>query len=191
MKKTSISIYILSIVVIGILAFSVIFPTQHIVSMSLDVIQNGFTAEDASMTATTGTEETGVIPIQIQFEPTTSMMFNPTDSIQFSDGKKIPFVMSEAVVVAPTSDVPNWIYIIILCIAPIQVLLIVLILWKLIRFLINVIKERIFVTQNVKYIRQISTFLLLIALCQICDGLCQDMIFSIYKFSWPGYELGA
>ncbi|MDE6559016.1 MAG: DUF2975 domain-containing protein, partial [Muribaculaceae bacterium] len=127
----------------------------------------------------------------VQFQPSTKVLLNPQDSIAFSDGRKIPYIINDVILMAPSDRIPDWMKWVFVVLAPLQLVLIILIIWKLIRFIINVSKEQIFVSRNVRYLRQVSTFLLIIALIQICEGLCKSKIFSIYELTTSGYNLSS
>lgn len=183
MKKTT--IYILSVLVIVILSLSVILPSHRILKLGAEAFTAGFTQ------GYNGEEAPDMTPLQIQFSPSAQTMFEPSDSIQFADGRQLPFVIDNVIVMAPKEKVPGWIEILFLVITPIQLILLIIIIWKLLRFILNVPKEKIFVFQNVTYLRQISFSLLAIALLQVICGISYDYVFSKFEFTWPGYELGA
>ena len=208
MKKTS--IYILSIIAIGVLLLSIIMPIERVVRLSIDAYNSGISGREQvdydqeelkkdknlrNIDGENGIEKADIeekyTPIQVHFQPSTSTMLNPSDTIRFSNGRELPFILNNIVLLAPSNKIPKWVTWIFLILSPLQIVFLILIFWKLIRFIINVSKEHIFVTKNVKYLRQISTFLLCIALIQICEGLCQDKIFSIYNLTKAGYELNA
>ncbi len=184
MKKTS--IYILSILVIAVLAFSVVLPAHKVLKVGVQAFMEGFEK------GRSGEEiPESLAPVQIDFTPSVSTMIQPSDSIEFADGRRLPFVINNVVVMAPTNSVPQWTRAIVLIIVPLQIILLIIILYKLLRFILNVSKENIFVIRNVNYLRQISVCLLAIAASQIVTGLLEDYIFKQYQFSWPGYDLGA
>lgn len=184
MKKTS--IYILSILVITVLALSVILPSHRILKIGVEAFMEGF-----NMGSSGEDLPENLAPVKIDFTPSTSTMIQPTDSIEFADGRRLPFVIDNVIVMAPTDSVPQWTRIVTFLILPFQFILLFIILWKLIRFILNVSKEKIFVIRNVNYLRQISVCLLAIALLQIFTGLIEDYTFKQFHFTWPGYDLGA
>lgn len=184
MKKTS--IYILSILVIAVLAISVILPSQRIVKVGVEAFSAGF--KDGYQGSEPKSEK---MMIPIQFNPETSTLLQPSDSIQFSDGRQLPFIINNVIVLTPANEVPTWSSLVLLLIVPLQFILFFIIVWKLMRFILNVSKERIFVSQNVKYLRQISFLLIGIAIIGIAEGQLQSQVFKLFNFTWPGYELKA
>lgn len=192
MKKTS--IYLLSICVICVLILSVIMPARRILTVGVESYNIAFGVEGKNKASEATDAENSNAPramIMMEFKPTASTMIHPKDSIAFSNGEVYPYVFERASILAPADRIPAWTILLALILSPLEILLDIFIMWKLIRFIVTVSKQQIFVSRNVKYLRQTSTALLLIALLQIIEGLCHDKIFSLYGFSWPGYELGA
>ena len=183
MKKTS--IYLLSVLSIIVLALSVLLPSGKLVKAGVDAISSDYSSEYSEVS------ESNISPIGIVFHPSASTMVQPSDSIQFSDGLRLPFVIDEVVVLAPNDKIPEWTSWFFMITTPINILFFIIIIWKFVRFIINVSKEKIFESQNVRYLRQISWSLIAIALIRIAQGLVNNYTFSMFHFSWPGYELGA
>lgn len=183
MKKTT--IYILSILVIVVLGFSILLPSGQIFWHVVEGFENGF--DDGI----NGEEPPSGTALDIQFNPTVATMTNPSDSILFDNGDQLPVVIDTMTVMVPDSRLPDWTNWAYLILMPFQFILLCLIIWKFVRFIINVSKSKIFVRQNVKYLRQTSLLLIAIALLQIVSGIVQDVIFSQFSFLWEGYELGA
>ncbi|MDE6272718.1 MAG: DUF2975 domain-containing protein [Muribaculaceae bacterium] len=185
MKKTS--IYILSVIVLAVLALSVILPSRRLVQLGVETFSMGFSQ------GYNGEESEPVhgSPIEISFVPSASTMLQPADSIQFQDGRQLPFIIDNVIVMTPDENVPDWTKWVLFSFTPIKIFFLFVILWKLIRFIINVSKARIFVGQNVTYLRQISLSLIAIAIIQIIAGSIQDYIFHQLHFTWPGYQLEA
>lgn len=183
MKKTS--IYLLSILVIVVLALSVLLPSGQILKLGWESFSAGF---EMGMNHEEPLEYS---PLQVQFVPTTATMIQPPDSIRFEDGSMLPVVIDSMAVMVPDSKIPAWTTWTLLLLTPLQIVLLCIILWKFLRFIINVSKARIFVNQNVKYLRQTSFALIAIAAIQTIGGLIQDHIFGLFQLSWEGYELGA
>lgn len=183
MKKTT--IYILSALVLVILSLSVILPSHRIIKLSAEAFTEGFTA------GWNEEKKEDLTPLQIHFAPSAQTMLEPSDSIQFSDGRQLPMLIDNVVVMSPRKEMPGWVEIMYFTVTPIQLIFFLIIVWKLLKFILNVSKEKIFVLQNVTYLRQISFSLLAISLLQITCGLSYDYIFSRFGFTWPGYDLGA
>ncbi len=184
MKKTS--IYLLSIIVLAVLALSVILPSRRLVQLGVETFSMGFSKGLAGEP-----DPVEGSPIEISFVPSASTMIQPNDSIQFQDGRQLPFIIDNVIVMIPDEDAPDWTRWVVWCLTPFKMFFICVILWKLIRFIINVSKARIFVSQNVTYLRQISFSLIAIAVIQIIAGSMQDFIFHQLHFTWPGYLLEA
>lgn len=183
MKKTT--IYILSLLVIVVLGFSVLLPSGQIFTHGAESFSAGFEAGKNGDQPAEGT------PLQLQFQPKVSTMLQPSDSIQFDNSDKMPVVIDSMTVLVPDSKLPKWTEWAYLTLTPLQIILFCFIIWKFLKFIINVSKSRIFVKQNVRYLRQTSCLLIAIALLQTAAGLVQDVIFSQFAFKWEGYVLGA
>lgn len=183
MKKTT--IYILSILVIVVLGFSVLLPSGQIFTHSAESFSAGFEA------GRNGEESIDGTPLQLQFQPNVSTMLQPSDSIQFDNSDKLPVVIDSMTVMVPDSKLPRWTEWAYLILTPLQIVLFCFIIWNFLKFIINVSRAKIFVKQNVRYLRQTSSLLIAIALLQTAAGLVQDVVFSQFDFQWIGYELGA
>lgn len=186
MKKTS--IYLLSLLVIAVLALSVILPVQKIISTGFEAFSLGF---KEGYSADTDEMESASAPIDIRFSPSFATVVHPTDSIMFKRDVPLPFVIGSGTVMVPDRDVPTWTQWCYLILVPLQIIVFIYILWILLRFIINVSHEKIFVKRNVSYLRRISYALYLISLLQIILGIIQNHVFEIFAFDWTGYELAA
>lgn len=179
------SIYILSILVLIVLGLSVILPSHQLIKLSWEGFSVGFE------TGWTGKDDMidGTL-LPLKFTPTTQTMIHPTDSIIFDDGMKVPIVVDSVAVLVPDAKLPSW-TIWTMLITPLQFCLLAIILWKFLRFILNVSKSRIFVDQNVRYLRQISFALIAIAFVQLIGGLLQDYLFGLFSFAGEGYDISA
>lgn len=179
MNKTS--IYALSVVIIAVVAFSIIFP-------GIRMIEN-FTQGFAAGLEASSTETTVSIPFDITFHPNVDRVINSPDSIVFADGTEYPLVINHAAVCIPESRIPTWsAWVSILCYLASFVLLIILI-WKFIRFIINISREEIFIDSNARYLRHFSFCLIAIAIFQIISGLSEEYVLSTFNLRLAGYEL--
>lgn len=183
MKKTT--IYILSILVIVVLGFSILLPSGQILSVGAESFSEGFKDGIA------GDEPIIGSPLQLQFVPTMNTMLQPKDSIQFSDHELLPIVIDSATVLLPDDRIPEWSNWALIIIAPLQIVLLCFVVWKFLKFILNVSKHRIFEAINVKYLRQTSLFLLGIVLLQVAAGVVQEIIFAQQSFALKGYDIAA
>lgn len=208
MKNTP--LYIWSILVIGFLALSILMPARHILSIitderetiesnEVDINKGQFNVGKGSETdikcdkqnCHTDDRMSRQNPITVHFRPYRETMMNLPDSMSFSSGARLPFLYGSGIVMVDTSKNQefDWIKWLNLIFTVLQIGLLFIILWKLIRFIINVSREKIFVIQNVKYLRQTSLMLYLIAICEIIDGLCMSHVVSLYDLKIPGYQI--
>ncbi len=180
MKKTA--IYLLSLIVIGIVCFSVLLPAVRIISSGIEGFSAGFEAGQNG-------EELKGLPIHVDFEPTTSTLIQPKDSIVFENGKKLPIVIEKVSVMLPTEKVSSvWFWVSTIT-YPLEIILLIPLIWKFLRFIINISKEKIFDRSNVRLLRQFSKILIIIALLEIISGVCNEIFFNTLSFSLQGYEL--
>ncbi len=184
MKKTG--IYLLSIIIIGIVSFSVLFPAYKMIASGLEGFSAGFSAGYNN-------EEIIAIgtPIDINFNPEATTIIQPKDSIIFENGKKLPIIINDVSVMVPNENITTsckWIsglaYFI-------EIILLFPLIWKFIKFIINISRQNIFVKKNVQLLRQFSWILLAIALLDIVAGITNEYLFHHLSFSMKGYELAS
>ena len=188
MKKTS--IYLLSLIIIFVVTFSVLQPTYDIAKTFIAGFNQGYNETSGESQSYFDNMESGS-PIEVKFTPEIATMMQPSDSIVFDNGKTLPLVINSAAVVLPDKTVPDWYYFLNLFCYPMQVILLIVLIWRFLKFIINISKERIFVKQNVKLLNQFSIILLAIAFLEIVANLMHTRLFSSYSFTMAGYELSA
>lgn len=187
MKKTS--VYILSIIVIAVLACSVLMPAYKILSTATESFLLGF---NEGMNLPEGAElpETGT-SVELEFHPEISTMLAPTDSISISSGVKSPIVYQRADILVPDRTVAGWYPWIVGFCYPLEIILLIVLIWKFLKFVINISKGRIFENVNVKLLRQFSIIILSMAFLEICAGIASDALVGSYHFALEGYKISA
>ena len=183
MKKTT--IYILSVIVLAITAASVLIPTYNAISLGVE----GF-----SMGLADGLEETpghkgDDIPLVVKFKPETMQMLQPTDSINFNNAQRYPIVIDRVTVMVPEGSVSSWTLTFNVVSLVLSLVCLGILLWKFIRFIANISKERIFVSENVKLLRISSYMLFAISAIEILSGVFTDHIIASLAFELKGYDI--
>lgn len=193
MNKTS--IYVLSVITIIIVACSVLEPAFRVVKFGVAGFKAGYeSAENEEASAPDNIEPEDIMigePMTISFSPDVSTVVNPQDSIIFDNGDALPLVVDQASVSLPYDKIPAWSHILSLVCTPLQIILLGLLIWRFIKFIINISKSRIFVKKNVTLLRQISFLLLAIAVITITESVANEYLFSSFNFTMEGYQLSA
>lgn len=184
MKKTS--IYLLSVIVLAIVGCSVIMPAVTMLKAYCEGFRAGFEA------GLENEEELKIgSPVSIRFLPETSTVLQPSDSIAFDNGKRLPILIDEVTVILPSDNVPAWYVSTIGVCYLLHLALVIILIWNFIRFIINISKEKVFVKDNVKYLRRFSWVLIGIALIDIVAGVICELFLSSSSFTMRGYQLEA
>lgn len=183
MNKTA--IYVLSVLIIGVLGLSVITPGIEMI----DAFCSGFKAGyDASVSPETA-EQTLTLPYRMTFNPTIEQIISSRDSIEFSDGRVLPIVIHQASVCVPYDKVPGWASGVSACAYLFSYILLIILIWKFVKFIINITREEIFVDVNSRYLRHFSYCLLAIAALQITAGVIDEVVLSGFDLQLAGYAL--
>lgn len=198
MKKTT--IYILSVIVLAIVAASVLIPAYNAVRLGVE----GFNMGYAEVKEGRYDENNESLPIVMSFKPATRQMLEPRDTIVFKDSRKYPIIIDRAMVMVPEGRVPSWTLAFNVIYILLSLVFLGILLWKFIRFIRNISKERIFVSENVKLLRISSYMLFDIAVLEVISGIVVDYIFSgldlqtewytisaSWEFPWSNLMLGA
>lgn len=188
MNKTS--IYVLSVITIIVVACSVLEPTFRVVKFGLAGFKAGYEAAGQEGVSTPEDIMVGE-PMTISFSPEVSTVVNPQDSIIFDNGDALPLVVDRACVSLPYDKIPAWSHILSLICTPLQIILLGFLIWRFIKFIINISKSRIFVKKNVTLLRQISFLLLAIAIIAVTESIANEYLFSSFNFTIEGYHLSA
>lgn len=188
MKKTT--IYLLSIIIIAVVAASVLGPAYQMVKFGASGFEAGFEAGVKADNTDADFPEIGE-PVNVKFTPEVSTLMNPRDSIIFDNGSKLPLVIDQVAVILPAERIPSWYTFTTIICYPLQIVLLALLIWRFIKFIINISREKIFVRQNVKLLRQFSFLLLTIALLEILGNIANGCLFNSFHFEMEGYELSA
>lgn len=184
MKKTS--LYLLSLIIIGIVCLSVILPAIRMVSIGMEGFKVGYEA---------GVNNSNPIelwaPIDVTFSPQTQTLLQQKDSLQFQDGHNLPVIYDHLAVMLPSEKVSSawkWISAITY---PLEILLLIPLIWKFLAFMIHISKQQIFVRPNVKLLRQFSWILIGIAFLEIISGIASELYFRNMNLGVDGYSLSA
>lgn len=184
MKKYKINI--LCVLIIAVMSISVALPLYY----SARSFAYGFTKRYNS--GSESSETPSIVDntmVDIAFVPELSKRFESTDSIYFNNGHHFPVVITRAEVMIPDSRRPAWgNWISLVCGLTVIGLFIYMIV-ELVRFVININKSHIFVSDNAKRLRRFGICLLLIAALQITSGVIEDIMLSCLGLTLTGYEV--
>lgn len=187
MRKTW--IYLLSVAIIGIVCASVLLPGIKMISHFSEGFTAGYNAGIKGEPKATPTEME--IPINVTFTPTGQTYFQPNDSIIFANGEKLPILIDSVAVLAPQKNVPSfWQWLIIIA-YPIEIILLIPLIWTFIKFIINISRQDIFIRKNARLLRKFSYILLIITIFEILTGIGHESIFHTLSLSMQGYSIDA
>lgn len=182
MKKTSINL--LSILVIALLAVAYILPAASVLTTFITGFSHERTEQSVEMYASS-------TPVQTNMLPSTKVLNNPTDSLTFSDGRTMPVVYQQAIVMAPDHDFYTTSFICEVVINVVNIVLYCFALYMLARFVININKRRIFEDSNVKILNRFGIIMLVIALLDCVAGFVQTQVVQTAELVREGYEFAA
>ncbi len=184
MNKTA--IYVLSVLIIGVLGLSVIMPGVEMIDSFCTGFKAGY---DASMAQETS-EQAMTLPYRMNFNPTIDQILSSRDSIEFTDGRVYPIVIHQASVCVPyDEEMPVWATGVSVGAYLLSYILLIILIWKFVKFIINITREEIFVDVNSRYLRHFSYCLLAIAVLQITAGVIDEVMLSRINLSLAGYTL--
>lgn len=179
MKKVSINI--LSALVVLILAVAYIFPAIT----TLAIIISGFTS---TPTETAASSLEGRMPVMTIMSPSQQLLENPTDTMTFDNGVRHPAIVQEAIVMVPDHRFYYESFTWDLVIYALTVILYIVLLFFLIRFIININKGLIFVKSNGMYLRTFGWILIVISVVECLNGYIQVHMVDIADLHRAGYE---
>lgn len=185
MRKTWINL--LSIAIICIVCASVLLPGINMFSQFCEGFKQGYKAGVEEQISPEELE----IPININFIPEGKTYLHPNDSIIFENGQKLPILIDKVSVLAPQKSVSTAWQLIIMIAYPLEILLLIPMIWAYIKFMINIYRQKIFIRKNASLLRRFSYFLLIITALEILSGIGHECIFDALSFSMKGYTLGA
>ncbi len=183
MNKTT--IYSISTLIIIVLALSVVMPAIRMGSAFVSGFEAGMQAVDKG--------DPLELPsyVDIVFTPGTHQLLNTTDSISFSNGDTYPLVITKGSVAISSKDYPSWnMWVTLSCFFASVVLLIIMIC-KLVKFTVNIAKERIFIQKNATYLKQLAYCLIGISILEIINGIFSEYALAKTDLALAGYEMAA
>ncbi len=129
------------------------------------------------------------IPVEVivnSIEPYTDVL---QDTLTTDDGHRFPIRINKATVSVPTSNYTLGVMLIVaLCITAFGVMLIMFAI-QLVKFVVNINRGIIFDKINVKRLKKIGIFLLIMAMLQIAVGLAEDYAVSGMNVTFKGMSL--
>ncbi|MDE6295437.1 MAG: DUF2975 domain-containing protein [Muribaculaceae bacterium] len=181
MNKTA--IYVLSILIIIVLGLSVISP-------GIDMFESFRLGFKAGLDEAAAPGEQPIeLPYTIKFNPSVNQVLHSKDSIEFGSGEVYPLVIHEASIRIPERTFPIWAAWVTSLIYVTTIVLLIVLICKFIKFIINISKEKIFVDVNAKYLKHFSYCLLTISLLQIVNGIIDEAVLSDMNLLLAGYQL--
>lgn len=178
MKKLSINI--LSVLVVLILAVAYIFPAVT----TLTIIISGFTSTPTEDTATALEAR---MPVMTIMSPSQQLLENPTDTMTFDNGVTHPAIVQEAIVMVPDHSFYYESFVWDLVIYAVTVILYIVLLYFLIRFIININRGQVFVKSNGLYLRTFGWILIAISVVECFNGYIQIHMVDIADLHRAGY----
>lgn len=139
-----------------------------------------------------GTEEdalTSNTPVTLSFEPEIEEITNPGNSVELTDGSKMPVIIQRASVMIPDNKIVIGYSITVVAAGLVNAVLFVLLLVAFFRFILNINRNRIFEWCNVKCLRQIGWYLIIIGLVVVISRLIYGILLSDLSLSIEGYSV--
>jgi len=131
--------------------------------------------------------------VDVYFEPDPSTYFETRDSISFHGGAKYPVTYTRGVIAVDENSgkIPGWIPVLQgICIVA-QGVFFILMLIQFVKFVININKGRIFVSDNVRRLRRIAMWLILLSVFCLCCGIAEEIAVSNLNLTLEGYGISA
>lgn len=131
--------------------------------------------------------------VDVYFEPSPDVMLSPRDSIYFANGKNYPMIMTRGTVTVERdrSLIPGWIPLVQGFCVLLQGIFFILMLYQFVKFVININKGKIFVADNVRRLRKIAMWLILLALFVTVAGLTEEIAVGNLGLILEGYVVSA
>lgn len=188
MNKTYINI--LCVLILGILAVNVSIPFMTFGnSMSGEMFNHEMT-------------ETHV-PFFAQFTNKPDVRWAPSGELTFDSGEKYSIISQIFNIFIPKEDIPACVKRTIVSSNIFSALFMLIALYQFIRFVININRSRIFISENVKRLQYFGLLLLAVAICDIVSGsaetyminslnliYCDRLVRSVWDFPWTSLLIG-
>lgn len=129
------------------------------------------------------------VPVAVEFTPEISTLIAPKDSVIFQNGNKLPIVINKVSVMMPPEEGPIGLEFYNAICSLLEIIILIPLLWKFIRFIINIYRQEIFERKNVRLLRQFSWCFLIIAFLEVSVGIANAIYFSKLSFALKGYDL--
>lgn len=129
--------------------------------------------------------------VDIRLEPDLATVINPTDSLAFDSGRAYPHVIGMTTLSVPESEMSPWLSAVTVAMYVCIITLFILLMIQLIRFILNINKERIFVNDNVKRLKRFGWYLLGISALTCIAGLTKELMLRGMGLQLQGYTLSA
>lgn len=185
MNRTSINL--LSIIFITVLAASILVPGFAMMQSFSEGFKDGM---NARVNATRGDViEMPGIPVEVvvkTVEPYSDVL---QDTLTTDDGHRFPIQINKATATVPTSNYTIGVMLIVALCFTAFVAMFVLFAIQLIKFVVNINRGIIFDRLNVKRLKKIGIFLLIMALLQVAIGLAEDYAVSGMNVTFEGMSL--
>ncbi len=169
MKK--ISINTLCIILIAILATNVLSVCWASADAFMAGWNSGLNPEEESQIEVT-------TPFKMKVIREGRSRFAPTDTIYLEDGRVYPAMVDRATVLLPSHDVPLAAEIVNAVTVLASFVLLILLIIQFVKFILNINREQIFESKNVRHLRRFGIYLLAIACLQCFTGLYNDYILA-------------
>lgn len=185
MKKLSINF--LCVLIIVVLAASLLYPVYKL-GYSFGA---GFRA-GLEQAATNG-KKADISNVDVYFEPDAERFLYPKDSLEFADGSKLPVTYTRGTVYVDadkSNSLGTTAFIDLLCLVG-QGVFFILMLVQFVKFVINLNKGRIFVADNVRRLRKIALWLILMSVFGFACVIADEVAVSNLGLELPHYRLSS
>lgn len=131
-------------------------------------------------------------PIVMSMKPDTNKFLYDHDRMRLTDSQTdIPVIWSQGIFLADSNKIPEWSWIVQTIAYILEILLFILMLVSSINFIVNINKDRIFTHHNVKILRKIGVYLLIMSAIEVATGVIREIIVRSMHYSFNGYSVSA
>ncbi|MCM1377249.1 MAG: DUF2975 domain-containing protein [Clostridium sp.] len=175
----------LSVVIIAILAASVLLPILSIVAG----ISDGFSADDQPQQVAPDPYSN---PVVISMNADEQTLLSPRDTIYFEkSGEAYPLTVKQAIIMLPEDKAPGWTETAVMIGYCLTTICFILLMIDFVKFIVKINRGQVFVPINVRYLRRISLWLILISIFSVVSGVMDEITVDNLNLELYGYTLSA
>lgn len=128
-------------------------------------------------------------PVPVALYPGVDVIVNPVDSVRLESGSSLPLIVTQGEVMVPDNKIGVWYSICCLVEYAVVLILLILLIVRFVQFIISVNRHKIFEHRNVKYLRSIGWYLIIISIVIITGGILVSWFLGSLNLSSPDYRL--